>query len=83
MGLAFRLFFYQSTILEPNLEDPFVDKSQVPNPPLSVDITEPPVAVDIPEPSVAVDIPNPPVAVDVAEPEDEEAPKHGNQILLL
>ncbi|KAJ9173703.1 hypothetical protein P3X46_016813 [Hevea brasiliensis] len=67
MGLSFRLFFYQSTTFEPNFEHPFLDKTQVPKPPLSADIPKTPVAVDIPKP---------PVSVDVPEPEDEEAPKN-------
>lgn len=77
MCLAFRLFFYQSTRFEPNLDDPFADKTEVSKPPLPVDIRKPHIAVDI-----AVDIPKPTLSADGPQPEEVEAPKNGNQIRL-
>uniref|UniRef100_A0A251LDR3 Uncharacterized protein n=1 Tax=Manihot esculenta TaxID=3983 RepID=A0A251LDR3_MANES len=71
MCLAFRLFFYQSTRFEPNLDDPFADKTEVSKPPLPVDIRKPHIAVDI-----AVDIPKPTLSADGPQPEEVEAPKN-------
>uniref|UniRef100_A0A2P2KLK2 Uncharacterized protein n=1 Tax=Rhizophora mucronata TaxID=61149 RepID=A0A2P2KLK2_RHIMU len=83
MGLASRLFFYQSTGFEPGLESPFIDKTEMAESPVSVDISKPPASVDLPEPPAAADIPKPlvfdtsepPLSADAPEPEDETPQK--------
>ena len=79
MGIAFRLFFNQSTRFEPNLDTPFVDKATAVPKSLD-DIPKPtPFAVNISmaNPPAAVDVQNPPLSVDEPESQDQRT-QEGN-----
>ncbi|KAJ6393569.1 hypothetical protein OIU77_022911 [Salix suchowensis] len=64
MKLIWRLFFYQSSRFEPNIETPFVDSTELSKEPVpSAEIPEPPP----PPPPVTVDNPKPPASVNTSE----------------